>query len=64
MVRVVRQPGGTVNGISLDRYKVGQTYEMDPLLADYLVVNGFAMVEMRRGQRSRRPRLHDRRRNR
>jgi hypothetical protein len=62
MVRITRQPNGVVNGVSLRHYKPGRTYELDPLLADYLVLEGFAMIEMRRSQRSHRYRPNDRRR--
>jgi hypothetical protein len=60
-VSVVRQPFGFVNGVSLRRFNPGQAYDLDSSIADYLVVQGFAVIEMRRGQRSQRDRLHDRR---
>jgi hypothetical protein len=62
MVRVIRQPTGSVNGIPLDKYRPGRTYDVDPSLADYLVLEGFAISEMRRADRSRRVRPSDRRR--
>jgi hypothetical protein len=61
MVRVIRQPTGDVDGVSLQHYHTGLTYDLPPLLADYLVLQGFAAIEMRRGQRSRRFRPTDRR---
>jgi hypothetical protein len=64
IVRVVRQPVGTVNGVSLAHFRPGRTYDLDPPLADYLVLQGFAIAEMRRADRSRRPRPTDRRRKR
>ena len=63
LVLVLRQPLGTIDGISLRRYHAGQTYDLDPSIADYLVVQGFAIVEMRRRQRSRRARVNERRRS-
>jgi hypothetical protein len=60
-VRVVRQTIGIINGVSLRRLKPGQTYDLDSSIAGYLVVQGFAVIEMRRGQRSRRVRPNDRR---
>jgi hypothetical protein len=60
-VRVIRQPFGFVNGISLRRYHPGQIYEMNPALAEYLVLEGFALFEMRREQRSSRVRPNERR---
>jgi hypothetical protein len=62
MVRVIRQPFGTVNGIALHQYRLGQLYELPPSMAEYLVLQGFAVIEMRRGQRSKRLRETDRRR--
>jgi hypothetical protein len=51
-----------VNGVSLRHYVPGQAYELgDPSLAGYLVLEGFAVFEMRRGQRSQRHRSSDRR---
>ena len=62
MVRITRQPRGNLHGVRLDSYKPGRTYELDPSVADYLVIEGFAMVEMRRTQRRDRARVSDRRR--
>jgi len=64
MVRIVRQPTGTVNGIALYQYRLGRCYEINPAIGDYLVLNGFAIIEMRRQDRSRRLRETDRRRKR
>ena len=46
-VRILKQPTGTANGLSLGCYKVGGVYDLAPFLADYLVLEGFARVEMR-----------------
>jgi hypothetical protein len=62
MVRITRQPRGNLHGIRLDGYKPGRTYELDPSVADYLVIEGFAMVEMRRTERRRRTRASEGRR--
>jgi hypothetical protein len=62
MISVMRQPSGSVDGISLGYFRVGRTYELDPLLAQYLVLEGYAVIEMRRLQRSSRTRANDRRR--
>jgi hypothetical protein len=61
MVRLIRQPFGTVNGIALHRYRLGQVYDLPPSVAEYLVLEGYAIIEMRRGQRSKRARRTDRR---
>ena len=50
-----------MDGISLHYYKAGESYDVISLLAEYLVVEGFATIEMRHAQRSSRPRGHDRR---
>lgn len=63
-VRITRAPRGVVDGISLHHYHAGESYDMTPLLAEYLVVEGFASIEMRQRQRSSRPRGRERRRNR
>src|SRR3981081_4315358 len=60
-VRVVRQPVGALDGVSLRRFRPGLTYDLDSSVADYLVVQGFAIVERRRSQRSQRARPNDRR---
>ena len=62
VVRIVSQPSGTVDGINLKHYHPGGTYDMATPLAEFLVLTGYARVEMRREQRSHRIRLTDRRR--
>lgn len=47
-VRILKQPVGKLNGVALNLYKVGHTYDMPSAVATYLVVEGFAQVEMRR----------------
>ena len=47
-IRVVRQPHGTVNGEPLNRYRQGHVYDLSPSLADYLIAEGAALLEMRR----------------
>ena len=46
-IRIVKQAQGSTNGISLDRYHVGRVYDVSTMMADYLVAEGFAIVEMR-----------------
>ena len=36
-----------LNGSSLSRYRAGEVYDLPVMVADYLVVEGFAIVEMR-----------------
>jgi hypothetical protein len=44
---MVRQPEGSVQGVSLSSYHPGQVYDIDPSLADYLIAEGYALAEMR-----------------
>lgn len=63
-VRITRPPTGVIDGMSLRYYHAGEAYEVSALLAEYLVAEGYAAIEMRERQRSSRPRKHDRRRSR
>lgn len=62
-VRITRKPFGSVNGVELCHYRQGAIYDIDASLAEYLVLEGFAAIEMRRGPRSLRIRANDRRRH-
>lgn len=46
-IRIVKQPVGTVGGVSLDSYHQGRVYEVAPVVANYLIIEGLAIVEMR-----------------
>ena len=48
--------------VALHYYHAGETYDMETQLAEYLVAEGFASIEMRQRQRSNRARSTDRRR--
>ena len=61
-VRITRKPFGSVNGLDLCQYRPGATYDIHATLAEFLVLEGFAAIEMRRGRRSMRFRRNDRRR--
>ena len=62
LVQIVKQPTeARIDGLELKHYIVGEVYDIEPLVAEYLVVNGFAIVEVRHGQRSARKRPNDRR---
>jgi hypothetical protein len=63
-VRMIRQPTGVVDGMSLHYYHAGEAYDVPTVLAEYLVAEGYASIEMRQRQRSSRPRRHDRRQSR
>jgi hypothetical protein len=62
-IRIIRQPGGFVDGIALDQYRLGRRYDLPPSLAQYLVAQGFALLEMRHHVRSSRWRPSDRRKH-
>jgi hypothetical protein len=59
---MIRTPSGVIDGMSLHYYHQGGAYEVPTALAEYLVAEGYAAVEMRRLQRSSRIRHGDRRR--
>lgn len=59
---MLRQPVGTVQGMSLKWYRPGQVYDLPATLAAYLVTEGFALVEMRSEQNVSYTAEHDRRR--
>jgi hypothetical protein len=46
-VRIVRQPDGELSELSDNSYHVGQVYDLSTGIAEYLVAEGFAIVEMR-----------------
>jgi hypothetical protein len=46
-VRINRRPQGVVQGLSLQYYRQGEVYDLPPTLAEYLVMEGFAILEMR-----------------
>lgn len=59
---ILKQPTGIVAGVSLKNYRPGRVYEVTGYLANYLIVEGFALVEMRQQNRSSRVRPNERRR--
>ncbi len=60
-VRITRHPTGVVDGMSMRYYHAGGVYEIPAVLAEYLVAEGFATIEMRQRDRSLRPRKCERR---
>ena len=46
-VRITRQPLGIIQGVSLRHYRPGEVYELPPPLAEYLVIEKYAIFEMR-----------------
>jgi hypothetical protein len=52
-VRITRQPLGMIQGMVLNHYRPGEVYDLPPSLAECLVMENYAIVEMR-DQHSRR----------
>ena len=52
-VKITRQPVGHVNGISLNYYRPGEVYDLPQSLAEYLVMERYAVIEMRDRDRQR-----------
>ena len=63
-VRIIRQPRGSVSGISLNNYRAGEVYDIPAILAEYLVMEEFALLEMRERDRSPIPGAVERRQTR
>lgn len=61
-VRIIRQPQGTVSGVSLRTYRPGELYDIPATLADYLILEEYAILEMRDRERSAVPVAVERRR--
>jgi hypothetical protein len=61
-VKIIRQPHGTVSGVSLSSYRSGEVYDIPPTLAEYLVMEEFALIEMRDRDRQHAPVAVERRR--
>jgi hypothetical protein len=61
-VLIVKRPTGTLDGMDLKRYIPGQVYDLSASIADYLVIQGFALPEMRRRSKPALKKKADRRR--
>lgn len=51
-VRIIRQPQGSVSGVSLRTYRPGAEYDIPPTLAEYLILEEYAILEMRDRERN------------
>lgn len=60
-VHVRQKPMGSFNGVALEQYQQGRTYNMDVALGEFLIAQGYAVVEMRQFKRSNRRRERERR---
>jgi hypothetical protein len=61
-VRITRQPLGTVQGMSLNYYRPDEVYDLPQSLAEYLVMERYAVIEMRDRDRQGIPVAEERRR--
>ena len=61
-IKIIRQPKGAVSGVSLGAYRPGEVYDIPPMLAEYLVIEEFAILEMRDRDRPPQPLAVERRR--
>ena len=62
-VRIVKRPTGTLEGMALRGYIPGEVYDLSASVADYLVLQGFAKIEMRSPARVKLKKKADRRRS-
>jgi hypothetical protein len=49
-ILIVRQPAGNIDGIPLAPYQLGQSYDLPPILANYLVAQGFGVFDESQGE--------------
>ena len=61
-VLIIKRPTGAVDGMALKRYTPGEVYDLSAAMADYLVLQGFALPEMRRRSKPVLKKKPDRRR--
>jgi hypothetical protein len=52
-VRILKRPTGSLDGIALNRFVPGEVYDLSPSVAAYLILEGFARLEMRAGTRKK-----------
>jgi hypothetical protein len=52
-VRITQQPRGIIHGLSLRHYHEGYVYDLPASVGEYLVAEGFAIIEMRNQAASR-----------
>jgi hypothetical protein len=54
-VKILREPDGPIAETSLKHYRQGQVYDLPPQLAQYLVIEDLAIVEMREKDNAQEP---------
>lgn len=47
-VRIIRQATGIVEGTDLSHFRPGRVYDIETTLAEFLILEGYAVAEMRR----------------
>jgi hypothetical protein len=47
-IRIIRQATGTVEGTDLSHFRPGRVYDIEHTLAEFLILEGYAVAEMRR----------------
>jgi hypothetical protein len=53
-VTIIKRPHCTINEIDFTGWRVGETYDVSPEIASFLIVEGCARLEMRTGLDRRR----------
>jgi hypothetical protein len=61
-VKITKRPQGVIQGVALKHYRIGEVYDLPPSLAEYLVMEQYAILEMRDPDRPPVPVDVDRRR--
>jgi hypothetical protein len=46
-VKITRHPIGVIHGVNLSLYRLGEVYDLPATLAEYLVLERYAILEMR-----------------
>jgi hypothetical protein len=58
-VIVIKRPDISIDGVEIDHFLVGETYEVSPALALLMTAAGWVRPETRRSQRRARLAAHD-----
>jgi hypothetical protein len=48
-ITIIKRPYCTINEIEFKAWRVGETYDVSPSIASFLIVHGCARLEMRSG---------------
>lgn len=54
-IKIIRQPKGIVDGMSMDHYQPGRVYDVATAVANYLVAERWAIFERREGDEATSP---------